>query len=47
MTRINKNTDAVDKMIYRELSYLKASGLKLGILINFGSSRVEYTHIAN
>ena len=29
------------------LSYLKASGLKLGILINFGTGRVEYTRIAN
>ena len=29
------------------LSYLKATGLKLGILINFGAKRVEYTRIAN
>ena len=29
------------------LSYLKASGLKLGILINFGTRRVDYTRIAN
>ena len=29
------------------LSYLKATGLKLGILINFGTPRVEYTRIAN
>ena len=29
------------------LSYLKATGLKLGILINFGARRVEYTRIAN
>ena len=27
------------------LSYLKATGLKLGILINFGSSRIGYTRI--
>ena len=29
------------------LSYLKATGLKLGILVNFGTPRVEYTRIAN
>ncbi len=29
------------------LSYLKATGLQLGILINFGSRRVEYVRIAN
>ena len=29
------------------LSYLKATGLKLGILINFGTSRVEYVRIVH
>lgn len=29
------------------LSYLKATGLKLGILINFGTRRVEYVRIVN
>ena len=29
------------------LSYLKATGLKLGILVNFGVLRVEYKRIAN
>ena len=29
------------------LSYLKATGLKLGILINFGAPRVEYVRIVN
>ena len=29
------------------LSYLKATDLKLGILINFGTPRVEYVRIAN
>jgi len=29
------------------LSYLKSTGLRLGILINFGAQRVEYTRIAN
>lgn len=29
------------------LSYLKATGLKLGILINFGVTRVEYVRIVN
>lgn len=29
------------------LSYLKATGLKLGILVNFGTPRVQYTRIVN
>jgi GxxExxY protein len=29
------------------ISYLKATGLRLGILINFGARRVEYVRIAN
>jgi GxxExxY protein len=29
------------------LSYLKATGLPLGILINFGTSRVQYRRIVN
>ena len=29
------------------LSYLKATGLRLGILINFGTPRVEYVRIVN
>lgn len=29
------------------LSYLKATGLKLGIVINFGGKRVEYKRILN
>jgi GxxExxY protein len=28
-------------------SYLKATDLRLGILVNFGTRRVEYTRIAN
>jgi len=28
-------------------SYLKASGLKLGILINFGTKRIQSARIAN
>ena len=31
----------------RVYSYLKATGLKLGILINFGKKKVEYKRIAN
>ena len=37
-------TDAFKRQV---LSYLKATGLRLGILINFGTPRVEYTRIAN
>ncbi len=29
------------------LAYLKATGFQLGILINFGTERVEYNRIAN
>ncbi|MCK4908968.1 MAG: GxxExxY protein [Planctomycetes bacterium] len=29
------------------LSYLKATGLKLGILVNFGKKKVEYDRIVN
>jgi GxxExxY protein len=29
------------------LSYLKAAELRLGLLVNFGTPRVEYTRIAN
>ncbi len=29
------------------VSYLKATGLRLGILINFGTPRVEYVRIVN
>jgi len=29
------------------LSYLRATGLKLGILINFGEKSVQYTRIVN
>lgn len=29
------------------LSYLRATGLRLGILINFGTTRVQYVRIAN
>ena len=29
------------------LSYLKATGIELGILVNFGTPRVEYVRIAN
>lgn len=29
------------------LSYLRATGLRLGILVNFGKKSVEYTRIVN
>ena len=37
----------VDAFKQQTLSYLKATGLKLGILIDFGTPRVEYTRIVN
>ncbi|MFP3897612.1 MAG: GxxExxY protein [Anaerolineales bacterium] len=36
-----------DALKQQTLSYLKAAGLKLGILINFGTPRVEYVRITN
>jgi GxxExxY protein len=36
-----------DTLRQQTLSYLKAVGLRLGILVNFGTPRVEYVHIAN
>jgi GxxExxY protein len=36
-----------DAFKQQTLSYLRATGAKLGILINFGTPRVEYTRIAN
>jgi len=29
------------------LSYLKATGMKLGVLLNFGGKKVEYKGIVN
>jgi GxxExxY protein len=37
----------VDAFKQQALSYLKATGLRLGILINFGTPRVEYVRIVN
>jgi len=36
-----------DAFKLQTLSYLKATGLRLGILINFGARKVEYIRIAN
>jgi len=38
-------SELTDLFKQRVLSYLKATGLKLGILINFGTPRVQYTRI--
>jgi len=40
-------SDLNDLFKQQTLSYLRATGLKLGILINFGRLRVEYVRIAN
>ena len=40
-------SELTDVFKQRVLSYLKATGLKLGILINFGTTRVQYTRIVN
>ncbi len=36
-----------DSFKQQTLSYLKATGLRLGILVNCGTSRVEYIRIVN
>ena len=40
-------TEFTDIFKQQTLSYLKATGLKLGILINFGSPKVQYIRIVN
>ena len=40
-------SELTDVFKQRVLSYLKATGLKLGILINCGTPRVQYTRIVN
>ncbi len=40
-------SDLNDLFKQQTLSYLKASGIRLGILINFGRQRVEYVRIVN
>jgi len=43
-----KSVSALNKIFAAQLlSYLKATDLKLGILINFGGIKVEYQRIAN
>jgi GxxExxY protein len=43
-----KATSALnDAFKQQTLSYLKATGLRLGILVNFGTPRVEYVRITN
>ena len=41
---VSKLTDVFKR---QTLSYLKAANLKLGILINFGTRRVNYYRIVN
>ncbi len=40
-------SELTDVFRQRTLSYLKATNLKLGLLINFGSSRVQHERIVN
>jgi len=43
-----KATSALNDMFRQQLrSYLRATGLRLGILINFGDSKVQYKRIVN
>ena len=43
-----KATSALDDVFKQQtLSYLKATGLRLAILINFGTPRVQYERIVN
>ena len=40
-------SELTDIFKQQTLSYLKATGLELGILVNFGSGRVKYLRIVN
>ena len=43
-----KATSALNDMYRQQLrSYLRATGLRLGILINFGASKVQYERLVN
>jgi len=43
-----KAVSELNKIFEAELlSYLKATGMKLGVLLNFGGKRVEYKRIVN
>ena len=43
-----KAVSEINNLFHQQLlSYLKASGIKLSILINFGTKRVEHFRIAN
>ena len=39
--------EVIDTYHAKLLSYLKATGLRLGILVNFGSKRLEYWRVVN
>ena len=40
-------TEINEVFVSQLISYLKATGLKLGILVNFGQRRIEYRRVAN
>jgi len=43
-----KAVASLNDLVKQQLvAYLKATGLRLGILVNFGSRRVEYVRVAN
>lgn len=47
MVEIKAKAQLEDVHFVQALSYLKASGYKVGLLINFGSKRVEIRRLAN
>lgn len=47
MPFVAKIYECIVRIKAQVLSYLKATGLKLGTLLNFGSRKVKYKRIVN
>ncbi|MFN5134201.1 MAG: GxxExxY protein [Chitinophagaceae bacterium] len=46
IVEVKSNKDGIiDEYISQTLNYLKASGIKLGLVVNFGKSSVEYKRL--
>jgi GxxExxY protein len=47
MVEIKAHSELQDVHFVQALSYLKASGYKVGLLLNFGAARLQIKHLAN